>query len=131
QNERTNLNKTFYESAQTFLSDIHHEHLKLNDKFNTEEYEKTTKKLRQDLRNTIPECVKIAKKAQELIANSGLEAKDFAGGNTNGIAVFFTKFLKNISDGKEEVPLPKDEYAAAEKFDAGASKSAQKKEHLV
>ena len=131
QNERTNLNKTFYESAEKFLSDIHYEDLKKSKNFDGKEYDKLRISLRNEIKDLSKLPIEIAKKSLETIEENGLEIGDFAGGATNGIGVFFIKYLKFVNGEAEKFPLPEKEDKALLNFEKGASKKGEKKEHLI
>lgn len=130
-NERTNLNKTFYKSAEQFLSDIHYEQLKKNKKFDGEQYDLLRKSLRAEIQNFTPFSIEIAKKSLDLIETNGLEIGNFAGGKTNSIAVFFDKYLKFSSGLTSSFPLPGNEETAIINFDKCCSPKSKNKEHLI
>ncbi len=131
QNARTNLNKTFYNSAEEFLSDIHYEQLNINKKFDAAQYKKTTQKLRNDIRDLSNEAIQLCTTMLQNIEAAGLEIDDFAGGKTNGLAVFFIKSLQYFKNEKAEFSLPGDEEKNINTIDKGASAKGKKKEHLV
>ncbi|NRS93666.1 ATP-dependent exoDNAse (exonuclease V) beta subunit [Chryseobacterium sp. 16F] len=130
QNERTNLNKTFYKSAEKFLSDIHYEELKKNKNFDGREYDLLRNNLIKEIKNYTPESVEIAKKSLEIIENNGLEISDFSGG-VNGIGGFFNKVLKFYDGNSKTFPIPGDEEKANINFDKGAPAKSKNKEHLI
>ena len=131
QNQRTNLNKTFYESAEKFLSDTNYEDLKKNKNFDGKQYDELRISLREEIKNHAENSLETANKSLTLIENNGLEIGDFAGGGSNGIGVFFVKYLKFINGEAEKFPLPGNEETALLNFEKGTSAKGKKKEHLV
>src|SRR5690606_31619844 len=93
-NDRLNLNQTLYKSAKEYVQDKHYFQLKQNKDFDWDLYEKSKKKLRENIRELRQESLEIAKNVLNLLEEKNIEIADFAGG-ANGIGGFFFKTLSN------------------------------------
>ena len=93
-NDRLNLNQTLYKSAKEYVQDKHYFQLKQNKDFDWDLYEKSKKKLRENIRELRQESEEIAQNALNLLREKDLEIEDFASG-ANGIGGFFQKYLRN------------------------------------
>lgn len=127
--QKVDLNKTLYESAKNLIQDINYEHLKSNDKFDSEAYRKTTNLLRGQMIALEKESEELAREALSFVKNKGLEISDFSGGEKSSIIQFFESFLI-----KKAPALRKSKEEEEKKIEAylkGASSSAKDKESLI
>lgn len=118
--ERVNINKTLYNKAKTYINDVHYSELKKNKNFDWEAYKNTKENIRKRIAISKEKMEEIAKSALKLIADKDLDEKDFQGGSSRGIAVFFKKIL-NFCDGQRDFPFPDDEDKALENFRKGSA----------
>lgn len=102
--ERISINKSLYNKAKQFVSDIHYEELKSNADFDWEAYEKAKKILRDEISEHKKEAFELAKKSLKLISDNGLSEEDFQG-KSNGIAAWFKKYLAYINKRADKFPF--------------------------
>lgn len=127
--QKVNLNQTLYESAKELIKDVHYEHLKGNDNFDTKTYQNATKTLRKEIKNLQKKSEEIAKKSLFLIENKGLENSDFFGGGNKTIMYFFTSFLSK-KEPKIYGSLEEEE-KKIEAYLKGASTKSKDKENVI
>ena len=129
--ERTNINATLYKRAKTYLKDVHYDEMKKNEDFDWKAYEDTKKNIRKKIAENKKQAENIASKSLELIQENHLEIKDFSGGSTHGIAVFFSKYLEFVNGRKNTFPLPLNEENALDNFrKVTSSKDASVKQRI-
>jgi hypothetical protein len=90
--KRENLQKTLFDSAKNFNSDIHYFTLGKNKNFDWDAYSDEKEKLRKEIKQLMKDAKERALSSIELIKSRDLLTEDFAGGKVNSIAVF----LRNI-----------------------------------
>jgi len=125
--EKVKINSKLYESAKKLNSDKHYFDLNHNKDFDWLAYINQKDKLKKEIQELNSASKKIAENSLAIIENKKLSTGDFAGGNTNGIAIFFQKYLKN-----NQPSIPKNEENALQKFQDGASaKSKNRKNEIL
>lgn len=127
--EKVNINKTLYESAKELIKDVHYEHLKSNDKFDTDSYNRATKLLRDEMRNLQKESEELAKGALALMESNGLAIEDFSGGKRSSIIQFFNSFLSKKEPGLRG--SAEDEEKKITAYLKGVSPKSKSKEDIV
>ncbi|OPC02252.1 DNA helicase UvrD [Elizabethkingia ursingii] len=95
--KRENLQKTLFDSAKNFNSDIHYFTLGKNKNFDWNAYSDEKEKLRKEIKQLMKDAKERALSSVELIKSRDLLTEDFAGGKVNSIAVFFEKYLNTES----------------------------------
>ncbi len=127
--EKVNLNQTLYESARELIKDVHYEHLKRNENFDTKTYQKATKTLRDEMAKLQKESETLARSVLDFIKNKGLEISDFSGGKTQSIIKFFSSF---INDDKTDLRGSlEDEEKKINTYLKGASAKSKDKEDFI
>ena len=129
--ERIYINQSLYKKAKQFVSDVHYEELKSNKDFNWEIYDKVKIKLRNEIALHQKTAHESATEILQLLNEKGLEIPDFSGGNVNGLAKFFTEYLKLINNKRKDFPFPGDEEKALLIFEKGASTKGKNKEKFI
>lgn len=130
-NERVNLNQALYNSAKEFVQDKHYFQLTDNKDFTWNSYEKSKQKLRKDIQDLKQENIGIVTSCIELMQEKNLEIADFAGGNTNGIAKFFSKMEEFYQGNIVKFPFPTNEEGALKTFLKGSSTTGKKREDEI
>lgn len=129
--ERVFINQSLYKKAKQFVNDVHYEDLKINKDFNWEIYDKVKLKLRKEIAVHQNNNQDKATQIIQLLKEKDLSIDDFSGGKTNGLAKFFTEFLKFAKDKRDSFPFPGDEDKALAVFDKGASGAGKSKEASI
>ncbi|RQP10443.1 MAG: DNA helicase UvrD [Chryseobacterium sp.] len=122
--QRIRIQKSLYKAAVNFNSDVNYHRLRQNQDFDWQAYEEAKDKLRSDITALQKQSKQLAQNSLDLIAASQLEDDDFSGGKTNGIAVFFRKYINT-----EKLPIPtSSEEKALDTFNKIASTKGKKRE---
>lgn len=133
-NEKVNLNKSLYQSAKTYVSDIHYNALKANEDFQWDAYEIKKTQLRNTIKDNQTESLKLAEATVKKLTENGFEIEDFAGGKQRGIFKFFVEILSFYKNTRDTFPFPTDEKSTVENFKKGASAKGKSKDadiHLI
>lgn len=120
--QKVKLKEDLLQGAKNFNQDKHFFALQENANFDQSAYFKLKKEINVELKQLNKSSLQLAQKAQNLIADHHLKTEDFAGGKTNGIGMFFDKYIKNGFP-----PIPGDEEKALAKFEDGASTRSKKR----
>jgi ATP-dependent exoDNAse (exonuclease V) beta subunit len=130
-NSKVNLNGKLLEYSKAFLGDVHYEHLKANKNFDIEKYIEKTKFLRKEIEKLQKESLTIAEEILQLLEDKELEISDFAGGKTNGLAIFFSKLMNYYKGDTDNFPIPGDEGTAQKTFANITSATGKKKKEEI
>lgn len=123
-----NLSELLYAKAKIYDSDIHAGELEKNKDFDWNAYEQIDKQLRAEEKAHRNKAAEIAKASLALMEEQGLNTKDFSGGNSNGLGIFFVKSERFFAKMAPNFPIPGDEEKAVAIFDKLASATSKSKE---
>ncbi|MGV4415387.1 UvrD-helicase domain-containing protein [Chryseobacterium sp. T1] len=130
-NERVNLSNTLYQSAKTYVSDVHYGALKANENFESNAYNLKKNELRDLIKSNKSQSLKIANDTLNQLKDLGLTVEDFAGGKQRSIFKFFNEVASYYKNERDKFPFPANEESALTNFAKGNSAAGKSKDSLI
>lgn len=94
--QKVNIEKTILDAAKKFISDKNYEHLIENSGLSWEAFSKIRQQISNLKKSYEDQALNICTESLNLINLKGISTKDFSGGDSYGLGVWFKKNMNNI-----------------------------------